>query len=146
MPKTSLFEVELHIAKEYMKKTYGINYDENDEDDEEEDDIYYDEKEIIKPGMTFMMNYTQTKLYYMNKNDNLYNYVLEDASIKVTVVSVRTVIDDGPYYGIYVLGCVLKTDTPIYISIRSAYYGRKLTLHTETTTVATGNVKEVLDF
>jgi hypothetical protein len=120
MPKTSLFETDLNIVKEYLDN----NHDEDDN---------YDEYEFIKPGMIFTMNYTHTK-----------NYASEDASIKVSVVSIRTIIDDY-YSGTYILGCVLKTEVPIFVCAYGAYLARPITLHTEEGTIAKGHVTEFLE-
>jgi hypothetical protein len=117
MPKTSLFETDLYIVKEYLDNNYGEEYD-----------TEYDEKEIITPNMAFTMNYMHTK-----------NYASEDATIIVNVVSIRTIIDDE-YSGIHVLGCVLKTEIPIFVCARGAYLARPITLHTENGTIAKGHV------
>ena len=124
MPKTTLFEVDCIIVKEYLEVMYGEDY-------EDDDDFDFDPYELIKPGMTLTMNYTQTK-----------NYKSEEASIMVRVESIRGIIDDTH---IYVMGCVLRTDVPIFICKYSAYLGRSITLHTDITTIAKGGVKDFLD-
>lgn len=124
MPKTSLFEVDCTIVEEYLEVMFGEDYEDNDEVD-------FDPRDFIKPGMTFMMNYTQTK-----------NYKSEEVSVMVRVESIRTIIEDTH---IYVIGCVLRTDIPIFICKYSAYLGRSITLHTEHTTIAKGGVKCFLD-
>ena len=123
MPKTSLFETQLRLVTDYVIEK-GDTIDNND---------------YICPGDVFTMNYTFTR-----------NYTSEDATVQVTVVSVRTVIDDDWPTNVYVLGCVLKTEAPIYICEWGAYLARGLTLHTETTTtttttttVASGHVSRV---
>jgi hypothetical protein len=124
MPKTTLFEVDCTIVEEYLEVMFGEDYEDNDEVD-------FDPRDFIKPGMTLMMNYTQTK-----------NYKSEEASVMVKVESIRTVIEDTH---IYIIGCVLRTDVPIFICKYSAYLGRSITLHTDTTTIAKGGVKHFLD-
>ena len=138
MPKTRLFELELRITKEYIDNELLKDYD------SEDSDVYYDFdiKDIIKPGMTFTMNYTQNKNYSWKYQK--FNYVLEPASTQVTVVSIRTVIEE--HDDIYILGCVLKTEQPIYICISSAFYGRNITLHNDNMTIALGGVKKLLDY
>lgn len=138
MPRTQLFELELRITREYIDEVLLKDYDSEDSDA----DYDFDKYDIIKPGMTFTMNYTQTKNYswkYLKSN-----FVLEPASTQVTVVSIRTVIEE--YLDIYILGCVVKTEHPIYISIRSAFYGRNITLHNENMTIAKGGVQKILDY
>lgn len=120
MPKTSLFETELYIVKEYIDNKFIGNDD-------------YDKDEFIKPGMIFTMNYIHTR-----------NYASEDATIKVTVVSIRTVIDDD-YSGIYILGCILKTEAPIFVCAHGAYLARPITLNTKIATIATGHVMNFIE-
>jgi hypothetical protein len=64
------------------------------------------------------------------------------ATVKVSVISIDTVIDDE-YPEIYVLGCVLKPEVPIYVCEFGAYLARGITIHTETTTITTGHVKKL---
>ena len=135
MPKTQLFELELRITKEYIDDELLKNYD-------SDTDYDFDSKDIIKPGMTFTMNYTQTKNYSWKYQK--INFVLEPASTQVTVVSIRTVIEE--HDDIYILGCVLKTEQPIYICISSAFYGKNITLHNDNMTIASGGVKKLLDY
>jgi hypothetical protein len=116
MPKTTLFETHLRLVTEYV----------NDKGEE------FDKYDYIKSGMIFTMNYTQT-----------HNYISEEATIKVAVVSVTTVIDDD-YPEIYVLGCVLKPEILIYVCEFGAYLARGITIHTETTTIATGHVLKII--
>jgi len=118
-----LFKTELVIVDEYIEN--NCQYCEEDEEYE------YDKDEFIKPGMTFTMNYTHTR-----------NYASEDACIPVTVVSISTIIDDGR--GIYILGCVLKTENPIYVCESGAILARGISLHTETSTIASGCVQKIL--
>ena len=126
MPKTTLFETELAIVKEYIHNGMDSDSDNDSETSERDKDTY------IKPGMTFMMNYTHTK-----------NYASEDATVQVTVISVRRTIED--YYGrITVIGCVLKPETTIYVCEAGAYLARGITLHNETTTIAKGCVQKIL--
>ena len=115
MPKTSLFETQLRLVTEYV-----IDMGEEMDGDE-----------YIQPGTIYTMNYTHTR-----------NYTSEDASIKVTVVSVGAVIDDD-WPVVSILGCILKTDIPIYICEYGAYLARGITLHTDTTTIASGHVSKV---
>jgi hypothetical protein len=131
MPKTALFETELYIDRNYLK-TLGD---------------YYDEKKLIQAEMSFTMNYTHTQ-----------NYKSHDATTTVTVVSIDEVrelccccnIDDGideedeiPCYRI--LGCVLKTEEPIFTCLYFADLARPFTLHNDTTTIASGSVHKILD-
>jgi hypothetical protein len=130
MPKTCLFKVEIYIVKEYFEYLYGENYDEYEDD--YFDSIYIDPSEFIKPDMKFMMNYTHTRFYKS-----------EEASTIVTVDSIPFFIDEEP--DIY-MKVILKTDNPIYICERNAMLGRKITLHTEETTIASGGVEKILDW
>jgi hypothetical protein len=131
MPKTSLFKVEIMIVKEYFEHLYGNDYEEYDDD--YMDGIWIDPSEFIKPGMTFMMNYTHTRFYKS-----------EEASTIVTVESIPFFIDEEP--DIIYIKLILKTDTPIYICERDAMLGRSITLHTEETTIAKGGVEKILDW
>ena len=127
MPKTTLIETEVVLDRGYLK-TKGDEYD---------------PKEFIQPGMTFTMKYTHTK-----------NYESRDgATVQVTVESVRSVIED--YYDIddedydtpslYHLGCVLKTETPIFICITRADLGRPFTLYKDSIQIADGTVGKILE-
>jgi hypothetical protein len=121
MPKTSLFETELRITQEYIEMTYpGLDPGDVDKD------------EIIKPGMTFMMNYTHTRYY-----------ASEDACVKVTVESVRIAVYNEMSDGIVIIGCVLTVDEPIFVCESGAFLARGITLHTEDTTIASGCVTRV---
>lgn len=121
MPKTQLFETDLHM--------------EEDTDDEE-----MDVKDLIKPGMIFRMKYTQTK-----------NCISEGRSIQVIVVSIRTIIHGCCDSGVHVLGCVLKTDIPIFICARRAELGREIILESNERPagnklkIASGYVENFLD-
>ena len=84
-------------------------------DVDEDSDDYYDKYEFIKPGMTFRMDYTHTC-----------NYQSENATTTVAVVSVRSVIECC--CTISILGCVLKTEEPIYICVSSAALGQSIYL------------------
>lgn len=117
MPKTTLFETHLRLVTEYVENK-GDEINEND---------------YINPGDTFIMNYTQTK-----------NYTSEEATIRVTVQSVRRIMDDE-WPTVYVIGCVLKPDTPLYVCEYGASLARGITLHTETTTIASGHVLKILE-
>ena len=139
MPKTSLFKVEIRIVKEYFEHLYGENYE--DYDDDYFDSIWKDPEDFIKPGMTFTMNYTQTKNYA--KTFGEFNYVLENVSTPVTVESVPFYIDED--IDVVYFKVILKTDKPIFICARNAVLGRGITLHTEHTTIATGGVQDILD-
>ena len=117
MPKTSLFETNVFIELE-------------DTDDSDDD---FDKYDFIKPGMTFRMDYTHTR-----------NYESEKASTHVTVVSVRSVIECC--CTVSVLGCVLKTEKPIYICVSSAILGEKIYLYDENEKlVAIGGVEKFND-
>jgi len=118
MPKTLLFETELNVDKAYV----------------DSQDEVIDIHEFIKPGMTFTMNYTQTK-----------NYVSEEATTQVTVVSICHIIDGCCDTGIHVMGCVLKTEAPIFICAQCAELGREIILLRDSTRIATGYVNEFLD-
>ena len=117
MPKTTLFESYLRLVTEYVENI-----------DEEINSYDY-----IKSGDTFTMNYTHTK-----------NYSSEDATCKVTVISVRHVIDDQ-WPTVYVLGCALKPENTIYVCESGAYLARNITLHTDTTTIAIGEVSKIIE-
>ena len=117
MPKTNVFRTNLRLVTEYV------------EDKGEEVDIY----NYIKPGDTFMMNYTHTK-----------NYKSDDATVRVTVISINTVIDDD-WPKVYVLGCIMKTENTIYICESGAYLARRMTFHTDETTIATGWVEKIIE-
>lgn len=116
MPKTSLFETNVFIDV--------------DEDSDEEN---YDKYEFVKPGMTFRMDYTHTR-----------NYQSEKATTSVTVVSVRSVIDC--WYAVSILGCVLKTEEPIYICVHNATLGEDIYLYDkDEKLVAKGGVQKFYD-
>ena len=117
MPKTLLFKTELSMEDDYV---------------ESQEDI--DIKDLIKPGMVFRMDYTQTK-----------NYISEEASTQVMVVSVGHIIDGCCDTGVYVQDCVLKTDAPIFICARRAELGRPFTLYSDTVKIAIGSVVDFLD-
>ena len=125
MPKTTLIETEIVIDREYLKTKGGE----------------YNAKEFIQPGMTFTMKYTHTQNYEST----------DGATVQVTVESVRTVIEDGYNIpddeddDIYILGCVLKTDKPIFICIARADLGRPFTLYNETVKIAEGTVGNILE-
>ena len=123
MPKTKLFEVQFMIVKEYFEYLYGENYEEYD---------WKNPSDFIKPGMTFMMNYTHTRFYKS-----------EEASTTVTIDSIPFFIDEEP--DIYITA-IIKTDEPIYICESNAMLGRGITLHTDETTIAKGGVKKILDW
>ncbi len=129
MPKATLFEADVYPVKDYMELN-GFHYK-----DEDGDVGYdgYDETKLISSGMTFTMNYTHTR-----------NYASEDACTTVKVISIRSIIDDY-YQGPIMLGCQLQVEEPIFICISSAYLGRPITLHTETTTIAKGYVKQIIE-
>jgi hypothetical protein len=121
MPKTSRFETELRITQEYIENMYpGLEAIELDSDD------------IIKPGMTFMMNYTHTR-----------HYASEDACVKVTVESIRRTIYNEMSDSIVIIGCMLRVDEPIFVCESGAFLARGITLHTEETTIASGGVTRV---
>jgi hypothetical protein len=130
MPKTSLFKVQVMIVKEYFEYLYGNNYEEYDDD--YMNSIWKNPRDFIKPGMTFMMNYTHTRFYKS-----------EEASTTVTIDSIPFFIDEEP--DIYITA-IIKTDEPIYICERDAMLGRGITLHTDETTIAKGGVRKILDW
>ena len=86
------------------------------------------------------MNYIQTKNYA--KTFGEFNYVLETLSTPVSVESVTSFINEEPdiYFKV-----ILKTDKPIFICEMYAILGRRITLHTEHTTIASGGVEKILD-
>jgi hypothetical protein len=130
MPKTSLFEVQVMIVKEYFEHLYGNNYDEYNDD--YMNSIWKNPRDFIKPSMSFMMNYTHTRFYKS-----------EEASTTVIVDSIPFFIDEEP--DIYITA-ILKTDKPIYICESNAILGCGITLHTDETTIASGGVKKILDW
>ncbi len=133
MPKTSLFETELYVHRKYLK-TLGD---------------FFDEKKLIQPGMSLTMNYTHTK-----------DYQSQQATTTVTVVSVERVHelcccncctcsssdDDDDDISCYrIIGCVLKTEEPIFTCLYFADLARPFTLLNDTTTIASGSVHKILD-
>ena len=124
MPKTSLFETNVFV-------------DDKCEDEDNDDcrccNSAVDKYDIIKPGMTFRMDYTHTR-----------NYQSEPATTCVTVVSVRSVIECC--CTISILGCVLKTEEPIYICVSSAALGQSIYLYDDAgKEVAKGGVQRFND-
>jgi hypothetical protein len=129
MPKTTLFETNVTIKPPYLRLKEDIT------------DMY----DYIKPGMVFTMKYTHTQNYQNTDN----------ATIKVTVQSVRTCIeaccccteedDDDEYEPIHVQGCVLRTEEPIYICIGAAALGRPIILYDGDVRVANGYVEKILE-
>ena len=140
MPKTTHFEVNVHLVKKYLM------------DDNTDLDI---KNTIFKPGNTLTMKYTHTQ-----------NYKSEDnATVKVTVVSVDCFFTMCCYHssdeedtndddsssdcsdclGEAIHGCVLKTEEPIYICIGAADLGRPITLYDGDVRVAKGYVEKILD-
>ena len=116
MHKTSLFRTHLRLVTDYVE-ALGEDYNEP----------------YITPGMMFTMNYTHTR-----------NYASEDATVKVTVVSVGTEIcDDWPL--VDVVGCVLKPAEPIYVCEYGAYLARGITIHNDETTIGSGSVIDILE-
>lgn len=122
MPKTSLFESELVITREYLETVCGI-----------EDVIEADKDDIIKPGMAFLMNYTHTR-----------NYASEDACVNVTVESIRTTVYNEQADAIFIIGCVLRPEKTIFVCESGAMLARGISLHTAETTIATGSVKKIM--
>ena len=116
MPQTTLFETHLYLDTDYVNQLG--------------DDI--DSYDYIKPGSVFTMNYTHTK-----------NYLSEDATVHVTVESVRTVIDDD-WPEVCVLGCIVKPAHSIYVCEYGAYLAKGITLLRDTTTIATGHVLKII--
>ena len=116
MPKATLFETQLILDTEYVK---GKGEE-------------FEKYAYIQPGAVLTMKYTETK-----------NYISEEATSKVTVLSVRTVIDDD-WPEVYVLGCVLKPYVPIYVCEFGAYLARDITLSQGTMTIASGHVRTIL--
>jgi len=135
MPKTSLFQTTgMTITKEYRKRAEHI-----------------DKKlhNFIVPGMSFLMDYTQTK-----------NYISEAATVRVTVVSVEIdtnccgceydIIDsdtdsDSEFKYEYTIECVLKTEEPIFVCVEGAVLAQNITLR-DKIPITTGYVEKVLDF
>jgi hypothetical protein len=72
----------------------------------------------IKPGTVLTMKYTQST----------------EATVQVTLLSVQRVLED-PYLDIYLVGCVLKSDTPIHIYLQTC-----ITLSIDETIVAHGYI------
>ena len=116
MPKVTSFETDLSLDLDYL---------------EEKGDVT-DTEEYMTPGTVFTMNYTET-----------INNVSKEATVQVTIVSIRRVLEDQ-YGDVYLLGCVLKPEVPIYICEYGAYYARSFTLSTHTTIVAIGNVLKII--
>jgi len=134
MPQTSLISTDLTITKEYIKKTCEL-CEKEDKDDEDEEDCYkFDKYQFIKVGMTFTMSYTES-----------FNYKLTEKTVKVTVVSIRAVIEGCccSSGNVYLIGCELKTDEPIFVAAPYADLSRPITLHTDTLTISTGIIKHI---
>ena len=116
MSKVSLFETHLSLTSDYVV-SMG-----------EEIDKY----EYVEPGSVFTMNYTQT-----------IQYVSTDATVMATVVSVRTVVDDD-WPEVWVLGCVLKLEVPIYVCEFGAHLAREIILLQNGTMVGSGYRKGLI--
>jgi hypothetical protein len=116
MPQTTLFETHLYLDTDYVNQL-GNDIDRYD---------------YIKPGSVFTMNYTHTK-----------NYLSEDATVHVTVESVRTVIDDD-WPEVCVLGCIVKPAHSIYVCEYGAYLAKGITLLRDTIPIATGHVLKII--
>lgn len=140
MPKTALFQTtRMMLIKDYIKKEENKDKTIND---------------FIIPGMSLVMNYTHTK-----------NYMSEEATINVTVVSVGinrnccgcsydiTDSDSDSDYdtttelkNTHSLTCVLKTDDPIFVCVYGADLARGITLsNTDLIPIVSGYVDEILD-
>ena len=116
MPKVTSFESDLTLDLDYLEsKGDVLNTD-----------------EYMQPGTVLTMKYTET-----------INNVSKEATVPVTVVSIRRVLEDQ-YGDVYLLGCILKPEIPIYICEYGAYYARSFTLSTEETMVAIGNVLRII--
>jgi len=87
-----------------------------------------DTDEYMTPGTVFTMKYTET-----------INNVSKEATVQVTVVFIRRVLEDQ-YGDVYLLGCGLKPEVPIYIYDST----RSFTLYTNTTMVAIGNILRII--
>ena len=135
MPKTALFEVDVHLVKKYLM------------DDTTDLDV---KNTLFKPGNTLTMEYTHTKDYRCEGIQ----------SVKVTVVSVDRVFTMCCYHssdddedtsdcddclGKAIRGCVLQTEEPIYVCIGRADLGRPITLYDGDIRVAKGQVGKLLD-
>jgi len=116
MPKVTSFESDLSLDLDYVESKGDVT----------------DTDEYMTPGTVFTMKYTET-----------INNVSKEATVQVTVVSIRRVLEDQ-YGDVYLLGCVLKPEVPIYICEYGAYYARSFTLSTDTTLVAIGNVLKII--
>jgi hypothetical protein len=116
MPKVTSFESDLSLDLDYVESKGDV----------------INENEYMTPGTVFTMNYTET-----------INNVSKEATVPVTVVSIRRILEDQ-YGDVYLLGCVLKPEVPIYVCEYGAYYARSFTLSTEETMVAVGNVLKII--
>lgn len=112
MPKVSSFETDLTLDLDYLELKGDV----------------LNENEYMEPGTVFTMNYTET-----------INNVSKEATVLVTVVSIRRILEDQ-YGDVYLLGCILKPEIPIYIC-ESA---RSFTLSTDKIMVAIGNVLRII--
>ena len=116
MSQASLFETQLILNKEYVKEKGEA----------------FERYAYIRPGEVLTLKYTETK-----------NYVSNGATSTVTVLSVRTVVDDD-WPDVYILGCVLKPEVPIHICKFGAYLARDITLCQGTTMIASGHVRTIV--
>jgi len=81
----------------------------------------------------------------MIDKDSTSEYISDEASTTVTVVSIRNIIEGCCNSGIHIMDCVLQTDTPIFICAIYASLGRKFTLYRDNTLIASGSVHNFLD-
>jgi len=116
MPKVTSFETDLTLDLDYLESKGDV----------------LNENEYMEPGTVFTMNYTET-----------INNVSKEATVQVTVVSIRRILEDQ-YGDVYLLGCILKPEVPIYVCEYGAYYARSFTLSTDETMVAIGNVLRII--
>ena len=116
MPKVSLFQTHLRLVTDYVE-SLGEDYN----------DPY------INPGDQFTMNYTQTR-----------NYTSQDATIRVTVVSISMEIDDD-WPLVNIVGLVLKPAAPIYVCEWGAFLARGITIHNDETTIGSGAVIQIME-
>ena len=112
MPKVTSFESDLSLDLDYLEVKGDIT----------------DTDEYMTPGTVFTMKYTET-----------INNVSKEATVQVTVVFIRRVLEDQ-YGDVYLLGCIVKPEIPIYICDSA----RSFTLYTDTTIVAIGNVLKII--
>jgi hypothetical protein len=86
------------------------------------------EDDYIKPGMVFTMN-----------------YILTATVVQVTVVSIRRVLEDQ-YGDVYLLGCVLKPEIPIYTCESGTQLAHDIRLSSETAVpIAVGHMLKILE-